>query len=54
MSIQISDFDNVLAAGDKLIHEQRRKIDNYKYRYYNALDEADKANHDLDSMNEKF
>ena len=54
MSIQISDFDNALAARDKLIDEQRRKIDDYKYRYYNALDEADKANHDLDSMNEKF
>ena len=54
MSIKLSDFDNALAARDKLIDEQRRKIDDYKYRYYNALDEADKANHDLDSMNEKF
>ena len=31
MSIQISDFDNALAARDKLIDEQRRKIDDYKY-----------------------
>ena len=54
MSIQISDFDNALAARDKLIDEQRRKIDDYNYRYYNALDKADKANHNLDSMNEKF
>ena len=54
MSIQISDFDNALAARDKLIDEQRRKIDDYKYRYYNALDEADKANHDLDNLQEKF
>ena len=54
MSIQRSDFDNALAARDKLIDEQRRKIDDYKYRYYNALDEADKANHDLDELKEKF
>ena len=44
MSIRISD----------LIDEQRRKIDDYKYKYYDALDEADKANHDLDDLHEKF
>lgn len=54
MSIRISDLDNALSARDKLIDEQRRKIDYNKYKYYDALDEADKANHDLDDLHEKF
>ena len=54
MSVRISDTDNAIAARDKLIDDQRRKIDEYKYKYYNALDEADKANHDLDNLQEKF
>ena len=54
MSIRISDLDNALAARDKHIDEQRRKLDDYKYKYYDALDEADKANHDLDDLHEKF
>ena len=54
MSIIISDTDNAIVARDKLIDDQRRKIDEYKYKYYNAQDEADKANHDLDYLNEKF
>ena len=54
MSVRISDTDNAIAARDKLIDDQRRKIDEYKYKYYNALDEADKANHDFDELQEKF
>ena len=54
MSVRISDTDNAIAARDKLIDDQRRKIDEYKHKYYNAQDEADKANHDLDYLNEKF
>ena len=54
MSVRISDTDNAIAARDKLIDDQRRKIDEYKHKYYNAQDEADKANHDLDYLKEKF
>ena len=54
MSVRISDTDNAIATRDKLIDDQRRKIDEYKYKYYNALDEADKANHDFDELQEKF
>ena len=54
MSVRISDTDNAIATRDKLIDDQRRKIDEYKYRYYNALDEADKANHDFDELQKKF
>ena len=54
MSVRISDTDNAIATRDKLIDDQRRKIDEYKYKYYNALDEPDKANHDLDNLQEKF
>ena len=54
MSVRISDTDNAIATRDKFIDDQRRKIDEYKYKYYNALDEADKANHDFDELQEKF
>ena len=44
MSVRISDTDNAIATRDKFIDDQRRKIDEYKHKYYNALDKADKAN----------
>ena len=43
-----------IAARDKIIDDQRRKIDDYKYKYYSAQDEAEKAIYDLNYLNEKL